>query len=125
MEYKRLYYKNNNFTRYIIFTFWKLISNYGENIVQFFGFILLISLFQIVLLLPAPFKWMKAILINLKSYSFINYWYLSLKLLFSFNHPSIIPLNIVGLLLFFLRYFISIIIITSFVNLIIRKIKIK
>jgi hypothetical protein len=122
---KNLYRQQRKLVLWVLYEVWQAISSFGESPLRLLFFIILLSLIQAVMLLPAPMDFMKTIHISktlIPFGSFLDYWYLSLSLLFSWDWKSVHPINGFGFILILFRFFLTTAIITLFVNILVRKI---
>ena len=126
-KYKKLLYLNSdNYFMYTLYLIWEYTSNYGESIIRLFTFIIIFSCIQTIFFLPSPYKFMESIYVNIPDLpfnSFIDYWYFSISIIFNPIWFDIIPLNIFGIIFILIRNLFSIIVITLFIDIIIRKLK--
>lgn len=125
---KKYHWRQRRYALASVYWLWRLSSNYGESFIKLFLFIFAITLVQTIMLIPAPFKFMEAISINLPAnslHSFIDYLYLSISLIFSTNWDLIQPEGNMGVLFIVFLLIVRISIVSLFINLIIQKLSSK
>ncbi len=121
---KNLYRQEKKFVLWALYKLWQTTSSFGESPLRLLSFLIFLSLIQAVMLLPAAMDFMKAINISkalIPFGSFLDYWYLSLSLLFSWDWKTVHPINAFGFILIVFRFFLTTAIITLFINILVRK----
>lgn len=109
---------------WFLYWLWGILSSYGESPFRLLVSVIVFSLIQAAMLMPAPFKSMEAIRVVVKDFqleSYLDYWYMGVALVFSWDWKAVQPVNSLGLLIVCFRFLVSFTLVALLVNLLVRK----